>query len=162
VKVLVFSDSHSALSFMRRAVDAIKPDAIIHLGDHYDDGETIAFENQHIRCFQVAGNCDAYRAPGKPEMLCLPVCGALFYMVHGHRQGVKQTQSRLMAEARAMGAQAALYGHTHEAHCHREDDGLWVINPGSCGGYGGTVALLSVENGQLQNVRILTGEAFTW
>ena len=162
MKVLVFSDSHSALSFMRNAVRSLKTDAIIHLGDHYCDGETIAFENPHIRFYQVAGNCDAFTAPGKPLMLCLPVCGALFYMVHGHQQGVKHTQGKLINEARAMGAQAALYGHTHEAHCHREDDGLWVINPGSCGGYGGTVALLTVEDGVLQSVRILTGEAFTW
>ena len=55
MKILVLSDSHSALSFMRRAVDAIKPDAIIHLGDHYDDGETIAFaainKDEQVRYF---------------------------------------------------------------------------------------------------------------
>ena len=161
MKVLVFSDSHSSLSLMRRAVASVRPDAIIHLGDHFGDGETIAFENQHIRFYQVAGNCDAWYSSGKPQMLCLPVCGAMFYMVHGHQQGVKHTQVKLIAEARAMGAQAALYGHTPEAHCHREDDGLWVINPGSCGGYGGTVARLTVEDGQLQDVRILSSEAFT-
>ena len=162
MKVLVFSDSHSSLSFMRKAVEYVRPDAIVHLGDHYGDGETIAFENPHIRFYQVAGNCDAHTSPGKHQLLCLPVCGALFYMVHGHRQGVKHTQSRLVEEARAAGAQAALYGHTHQAHCHREEDGLWVINPGSCGGYGGTAALLTVEQGQLQDCRFLTGEAFTW
>lgn len=161
MKVLVFSDSHSSLGVMRKAVAAVKPDAIIHLGDHYCDGETIASENRDIRFYQVAGNCDAFYAPDKPLMLCLPVCGALFYMVHGHQQGVKHTQSRLMAEGRARGAQAVLYGHTHEAHCHREEDGLWVINPGSCSGYGGTMALLAVEDGRLQSCRFLSGEAFT-
>ena len=36
--ILVFSDSHSSLSFMRRCVDSVKPDALIHLGDYYEDG----------------------------------------------------------------------------------------------------------------------------
>ena len=31
MKILVLSDSHSALSFMRRCVDAVHPDAIVHL-----------------------------------------------------------------------------------------------------------------------------------
>ena len=39
MKILVFSDSHSAMRFMRNCVDAIKPQAIIHLGDYYDDAE---------------------------------------------------------------------------------------------------------------------------
>ena len=42
MKILVFSDSHSSLRFMYRCVEAFKPDAIVHLGDHYDDGETLA------------------------------------------------------------------------------------------------------------------------
>lgn len=162
MKVLVFSDSHAGLSFMRKAVAAVKPDAIIHLGDLYADGETIAFENSHIPSYQVMGNCDEFRCFGKPEVMCLQVFGAMLYMTHGHKQGVKHTLSRLLADARAMGAQAALYGHTHVADCHREEDGLWVINPGACGSYGGSVALLSIQDGRVRNCRILTGEAFTW
>ena len=38
MKILVLSDSHSTLSFMRRCIESVKPDAIIHLGDHFDDG----------------------------------------------------------------------------------------------------------------------------
>ena len=69
---------------------------------------------------------------------------------------------RLLKEAREMGAQAALYGHTHRADCHREEDGLWVVNPGTCGCYGGSVALLEVEDGQILKCRILESDWFTW
>ena len=162
MKVLIFSDSHAGLSFMRAAVKTVRPDALIHLGDHYDDGETIAFENSHIPMYQVPGNCDRYRVFGKPELMCVPVFGAMLYMVHGHNQGVKMTLHRLTAEARSMGAQAALYGHTHRADCHREEDGLWVINPGSCGSYSGSAAVMEIENGEIADCRILTAVALTW
>lgn len=162
MKVLVFSDSHAGLSFMRNAVKAIRPDALIHLGDHYDDGETIAFENSHIPMYQVPGNCDKYRVYGKPESLCLQVFGALLYMTHGHNHGVKFSDGKLLKDARQMGAKAALYGHTHSPVCRREADGLWVINPGSCGSYSGSAAVMEIREGEILNCRILTAEGLTW
>ena len=41
LKILVLSDSHSALRFMRQCIDAVKPYAVIHLGDLVGDGETM-------------------------------------------------------------------------------------------------------------------------
>mgnify|MGYP002514515205 CR=1 FL=1 len=41
MKILVLSDSHSALSFMFRCVRKVKPDAIIHLGDYFDDAQAL-------------------------------------------------------------------------------------------------------------------------
>lgn len=58
MKILVLSDSHSSVRFMRRCVDKIKPNAIVHLGDYYDDAEVLAEEYPHIPLFQVPGNCD--------------------------------------------------------------------------------------------------------
>ena len=161
-KILIMSDSHAALSFMRLAVRELKPDAIVHLGDYFDDGETIAFENSTIPFFQVPGNCDKYRCFGKPELLCMNVCGVKLYMVHGHNQGVKGSLCRMLCEAREMGAQAALYGHTHRSDIHCEEDGLWVVNPGTCGSYGGSVAVMEVEAGQILRCRVMTSDCFTW
>ena len=42
MKILVLSDSHSAISFMRCCVEAVCPDAIVHLGDYFDDGQVLA------------------------------------------------------------------------------------------------------------------------
>ena len=156
MKILVLSDSHSGLSFMRRAIRAVRPDAMIHLGDHFDDGETMAQENPHIPMHQVPGNCDTYRMIRyEPPIRCYPVCGVKLYMTHGHLQGVKVNRYKLLQEARAAGAQAALYGHTHQADCHRESDGLWVLNPGSGGTSGGSVGLILADRGEIQECRIL-------
>ena len=53
MKILVLSDSHSALQFMRQCVESVKPDAIIHLGDFFDDGVVIHEENPDIPFYQV-------------------------------------------------------------------------------------------------------------
>lgn len=162
MKVLILSDSHAGLSFMRAAIRTVKPDALVHLGDYYEDGQTIAFENPHIPMYQVPGNCDRHRVFGQPEVLCLSVFGALLYMTHGHNHGVKFTKHRLIEEATRAGAQAALYGHTHEADCHIEDSGLWVINPGSCGSYSGSAAVMEIADGVITSCRIITADALTW
>ncbi len=157
-KILVLSDSHASLMLMRRAIRSLKPDAVVHLGDYYDDGEAMAEENPHLIFHQVPGNCDRYRcADWQIPMKCYDVCGVRLFMTHGHHYAVKSGQHRLLLEARRLGAQAALYGHTHVPDCRREEDGLWVLNPGSCGG-SGSVGLMEAENGQILSCRILRME----
>lgn len=156
MRILVLSDSHSGMSFMRECVRTLKPDAMIHLGDYYDDALTLGEEYPHIPLYHVPGNCDRYRCPpGAHEILILPVGGVLFYMTHGHRHQVKMTTSLLIRDARASNAAAALYGHTHIADCHQEADGLWVLNPGSCGSWGGSVGMIETNEGKIVSCRIL-------
>lgn len=155
-KILVLSDSHSGLSFMRFCIDKIKPQHVIHLGDHYDDATAMAQEYPHIRFHQVPGNCDSYRYdPWATDVLSYPIEGVKFFMTHGHRQTVKSGTGRLLADARASGADAVLYGHTHQAACSCEE-GLWVLNPGSCRSFGGSVGLIRVENEKISACAILT------
>lgn len=165
MKILVLSDSHAALSFMRRCVDAVKPDAVIHLGDHYDDGEAIAEEYPGLRMYQVPGNCDRYRCPPwVREILIERIFGVDLYMTHGHKHNVKLHTAKLLADARASRVQAVLYGHTHVPDCYQESDGLWVLNPGSCGYYGGSAGLIEIENQKIIACRLLSQEdleAFT-
>ena len=80
-------------------------------------------------------------------------------MTHGHKYGVKTSTAMMLAEARAMDAQAALYGHTHVAEVYREETGMWVLNPGSSGYGGGSAGLLEVENGVILSCRILSQES---
>ena len=156
MKILVLSDSHSVLGLMRRFIEKVKPDAVIHLGDHYDDGQTLSQEYPHIQFHQVPGNCDRYRCPSTARtVLCYDVGGARLFMTHGHEHHVKQTLLRLLADARSMGAAAALYGHTHIPDCHREEDGLWVLNPGSCGSWGGSAGIIETADGLILSCRIL-------
>lgn len=156
MKILVLSDSHSGLSFMRRCIQAVKPDTIVHLGDYYDDGAAMAEENPHLVVHQVPGNCDRYRFIGlKPEVLCYPIGGVSMYMTHGHNHDVKFSLYRLLRDARESRVQAVLYGHTHAADCHREDDGLWVMNPGACGSSGGSCGLIETDGEKITACRIL-------
>lgn len=155
MKILVLSDSHSAIRFMRECVDAVKPDAIIHLGDYFDDAVVIHEEYPDIFFYQVPGNCDRFRCPpDQPEILIQPVLGVNLYITHGHRHGVKTGLGKLLKDARLSRVDAALYGHTHQVDCRRESDGLWILNPGSCG-YGGTAGLIQVENGAISSCTIL-------
>jgi putative phosphoesterase len=159
MKILVMSDSHAGLSFMRRWVQAIKPDAMIHLGDYFSDGETIGEENPEIPMHQVPGNCDLYRMLRyEPSVRCYNVGGVRLFMTHGHEHYVKQTRGHLLSAARKMGAQAALYGHTHVPECAREPDGLWVMNPGTCAAYSGSVGLIVTENEEIVECKILHAE----
>lgn len=156
MKILVVSDSHGYLDLMRLAVQAVRPDAVVHLGDYYEDGAALAEENPGLRFHIVAGNCDLYRTVAQPaQTLCYPVCGLKLYMTHGHLHHVKYSLSELLQDARRSGVRAVLYGHTHTADCHREADGLWVVNPGTCGYFGSTVAVMDVADGQITGCAIL-------
>ena len=156
MRILVLSDSHSALKFMFDCVNTLRPDAIVHLGDHYDDGRVLADEFPGISVYQVPGNCDRYRCPPHvPEILVDRVCGVDIYMTHGHIHKVKLYTGALVGDARACRCAAALFGHTHEAVCWQEDDGLWVMNPGSCGYGGGSCGLIETSHGKITACRIL-------
>lgn len=154
MKILVFSDSHSAMSFMRTCMAAVKPDAVIHLGDHYDDAESLMDDWPHIPLYQVPGNCDRYRIPGfVSEILIRPVFGVNMYMTHGHKHGVKMGIGALLRDARLSKSDIVLYGHTHVQDCHREEDGMWVMNPGAAG-HGGSAGLIEIHDKKITTCRI--------
>lgn len=155
MKLLVLSDSHSALSFMRLCIQTLEPDVVAHLGDHFDDGAAMAEEFPKIRFYQVPGNCDRFRCDLNEPLILVPVIRNLrFFMTHGHLHGVKSGLYRLIADARGAGADVVLFGHTHEAYCTQED-GMWVVNPGSCGYYGGSAALIRIEKDKISDCRII-------
>lgn len=157
MKILVFSDSHAGLRFMRFCIDALRPDHIVHLGDYFDDGQSIAQAYRHIPMHQVPGNCDRYRCQSwTPLTLCYPVGGVKLYMTHGHLQGVKSNTNRLLEEARLAKAQVVLYGHTHQAQCYQEPDGLWVLNPGSCGSDSGSVGVIEIREKKISACYLLS------
>ena len=159
MKILIFSDSHSDLRFMRKCVASVKPEAIIHLGDHYSDGEALAELYPHIPVHQVAGNCDFGRCPfGARQMLCYSVGGVMMYMCHGHNEHVKYSLDGLLADARQYDAQVALYGHTHRMDNHREADGLLVLNPGSAGCDRRSAGLIKTDGQQVTACYFITQE----
>lgn len=145
MKILVLSDSHGVLYFMRQCMDVLRPDAVIHLGDMVRDADALSAEYPGARFYQVAGNCDCGRVPiDYPEILLEDISGVRIYMTHGHRQGVKFFLSKLVADGQRCCANVILYGHTHEADCRRMEDGCWIMNPGSAG-YGFSAGIIQIN-----------------
>lgn len=158
MKILVLSDSHASLRFMRLCVQKVRPQALVHLGDYFDDGGVLAEEYPHIPLYQVPGNCDRFRcSPWQPEILICQVGDVQLYMTHGHKHRVKEGIGALVKDARLSHVDAVLFGHTHEALCRQEPNGMWILNPGSCG-YGGTAGLIETDNGKIVNCRIIRQE----
>ena len=156
MKILVLSDSHAALRFMYYCIDAVQPDVIIHLGDFYQDAEALVEDYPDIRLYQVPGNCDRYRCPPDAPEIMRPIIGGVkIYMTHGHKHHVKMDIGWLLSDAREVGAKAVLYGHTHVPNCYQDIDGLWILNPGSCGYFGGSAGLIEIEDGKIIDCRLL-------
>ena len=124
LKILVLSDSHRAIGAMYDAAILEDPDAIMHLGDHVSDAEDM-----------VRGNCDF--GAQAPETILTELGGVRLFLTHGHLFGVKSGMSRLKLEADRVGADIALFGHTHRPFLE-EDGGVWYMNPGAArdGRYG--------------------------
>ena len=159
MKVLVVSDSHSGLSYMRCWAKLLRPQVIIHLGDYYSDGQVLADEFPNSMLIQVPGNCDLYRSIiTGPEIIFTDLDGVGIFITHGHRHGVKSGTRQLLAAARGAKADVALYGHTHQPECYLCDDGMWVMNPGSCSSSGGSVGLMEIQKGKIVGCRLLYRE----
>ena len=156
MKILVLSDSHSGLHFMRLCIEKVQPDEVIHLGDFYEDGHAMAEENPGIPFHLLAGNCDYYRySPCKTEILQETIGGVRFYMTHGHKHNVKTGTLLLLMDAALEKADVVLYGHTHIPVCRRAPNGMWVMNPGTSRSDGGSAGLIEIEHGKILKCRIL-------
>lgn len=138
IHVLVISDSHGRTDGIARLMEGltIRPDLIVHLGDHCDDIDEIGLE---FNCpiVGVTGNCDGSAASQLPEVRLLELAGYRIFMTHGHRYHVKYYLHDLIkaATSQQMDADIILFGHTHRYLCQQEvhqNHKFWLMNPGSC------------------------------
>ena len=137
MKLLVFSDSHRSLIGMRLAVEAENPDYAIHLGDLENDAHLLGQEYPQLAIASVPGNCDGFVF--SPLQKLVTYGGIRILMSHGHVWGVKGGYGGAICAAHACDARIVLFGHTHVPYCQQDEDGLWVLNPGSIrdsGSYG--------------------------
>lgn len=133
MRVLVVSDSHGNEGNLRRAILA-QPTAeiVIHLGDGEEEAARAKNSFPEKMFLQVRGNCDwgsNLPTEGLYEAAEVPI----FY-THGHLYGVKSGLYNAVCAAREKKARVLLYGHTHRALTDYED-GLYILNPGSLGGW---------------------------
>jgi len=115
---------------MAQVVERERPDHILHLGDVVRDARALGAQFPHIPLTCVCGNCDG--RSGEPAERLLTLAGKRIFLCHGHTYGVKCGIGGAVAAAREAGADALLFGHTHDALCDLLGE-LWVLNPGSIG-----------------------------
>ena len=131
MKAAVFSDTHTNTALMLNAVRTLRPDVIIHLGDHERDADTMRMEFPEIPLFVVRGNCDICGVA--PVNDIVPLGNVKAFITHGHLYDVKwRGPDSIVYAAMEQGCKIALYGHTHIAE-NTEIAGIKVMNPGTAG-----------------------------
>ena len=142
MRILVLSDTHGDFRSMMEAVRR-QPNAemIIHCGDGREQIEELQAAVPDIPVVAVRGNCDW--SSKLPDTQTVTVCGKTIFVTHGHLYQVKFTPYHLACAAREQGADIACFGHTHCA-MNEYDDGLYLLNPGSCHGYGASYGIIDI------------------
>lgn len=149
MKILVLSDSHGVVEYMKQAVERERPDQIFHLGDVVRDVTGLVPLIPDIPIAQVLGNCDLGRGYDLPEERELFIGGKRIWLLHGHTYWVKSGPGMVAREARTRGVDLVCFGHTHSPLCDR-DGRLWLLNPGTCQGVpAATYGVIEMENGRL-------------
>lgn len=128
MKILVLSDTHGNSTSAFRAHSCCEPvDIIIHLGDGEVDADQLR-DALDVPVISVAGNCDmGSRAPRERVWECE---GKRVMLTHGDAYRVKSGLGMLQQRAEEIGADAVLFGHTHQA-VHEKHSGILLVNPGT-------------------------------
>ncbi len=144
MRILVVSDTHGDLYTLKRAI-ASQPAAeiIIHCGDGSREVDEIMLEYTDKKVIAVRGNCDL--ASTLPSTETVKLNGKTLFITHGHLYHAKYTTYNLVCAAREQKADILLFGHTHCA-LSEYDDGLYIMNPGSCHGYGATYGYIDITD----------------
>lgn len=143
MKILVVSDTHGDLFSLKAAINASSAaEVIIHCGDGNSELEILKplYPEKHF--IGVRGNCDFCSSAENIETLNLE--GKVIFVTHGHLYNAKYGLYRLSCAAREAGADLLLFGHTHTPLC-TYDDGLYIVNPGSCQGYKPSYAYIDIS-----------------
>jgi len=111
-------------------------DAAIFLGDGLGDlAPASAHTGFALPWYTVRGNVDNNTSLPGSMTLEIPESGRTarkLFLTHGNVYRIGEGCQTLAAAARANGAEAALYGHTHIPSC-TAPDGVFLLNPGSIG-----------------------------
>lgn len=147
MKIIVFSDSHGSLSPMEKIMSMHRnADVVVHCGDSRGELDEIKRQFPDKMYYAVRGNCDF--ASSLEPTVTFTLEGVNFMATHGHLFSVKFGLGELRRAARQDGMDVVFFGHTHIAH-NEYDDGIFFINPGACGGYKPSYAVVEVKDGQV-------------
>ena len=142
----VASDSHGDFNALEQILlENPNIDGLLFLGDGMREFEDLQGLYPNLPMVGVPGNCD-WSSRG-PFTRIYQDRNLRLMLTHGHQYHVKSGLEYLLDAARDQDAAAVLFGHTHRELLQQEDDGLWVINPGSLGHSGTYVILEITEDG---------------
>jgi putative phosphoesterase len=148
MKALIISDTHGNTDRAFAAHTISEPvDIVIHLGDGSADADLLR-EALDIPVISVAGNCD----PGSnaPREYIWECEGKRILLTHGDAYQVKSGLAKLRQRAEEIGADAVLFGHTHQG-IFENHAGLLLINPGalSNAGHHRSYAVLTITKEEI-------------
>ena len=132
MKILILSDSHGINKNVKDAIEAEKPDMLIHCGDAEGSEDTIEMlaGAPAVPCVFVKGNCDW--GSTNPTVRTFKLYGHKFLITHGHMQHIMSSEDalRLKFLAQENGCDIVCFGHIHYP-VDEESDGVRILNPGS-------------------------------
>ena len=128
----VFSDGHRDTFSLGRLLDQMgQLDAACFLGDVASDAAYLRLRLAEMEgkppLYAVRGNND-YASVLPDELVC-DIGGKRLYLTHGH---LCASLLSLSLRAKERGADAALFGHTHEV-MNEYANGVLLLNPGAAG-----------------------------
>lgn len=128
MKILVISDTHGYNKNLEEVLRLVKPiDMLIHCGD-VEGCENQIQEAAECPCHFVKGNNDYFS--DLPREKILNIGKHKIMVTHGHLYGVSMNTSILEEEARSLGADIVMFGHTHRPYLAQRS-GMTLLNPGS-------------------------------
>ncbi|OQB14955.1 MAG: hypothetical protein BWY15_00769 [Firmicutes bacterium ADurb.Bin193] len=130
MKILIISDTHGRIQNALCAISRVRPERVYHLGDTTDDAGEIGLYFPDIEVCAVKGNNDFFSKA--PDDIVARIDGLLYFFTHGHKYGVKTGLYRLAERAKALGADIAVFGHTHRLF-DGSINGVRLLNPSSSG-----------------------------
>ena len=146
MRILVISDSHKRSDIIEKILYAQgEATHVFFLGDLASDIEDLTYIFPKKQFHILSGNCDYFSTFPSSDMITL--LGKKIFFTHGHTLGVKSSTSHLLETAKAQNCQIALCGHTHQP-LTLYVDGVYLVNPGSCGhprGGSATYAVIDIE-----------------
>jgi putative phosphoesterase len=130
MKYLIISDTHGYKNYLEQVLNKSHDiENIIYLGDGINDIFTAKVNRPNLNLIAaVAGNCDVNKTLPTQEILNLN--GKKVLVCHGDGYHVKMGLLPLRKRSMALGADIALYGHTHRRY-YEYYSGLYMFNPGS-------------------------------
>lgn len=150
MRILVFSDTHRRIDGCIRILKSIpKVDLVIHLGDMQNDVDELKMAFPKLPFRSVLGNNDFASIGNYDDLVYAD--GFKLFLTHGHMFRVKSGTGPLLEQAKKVGANVALFGHTHKSLLKYAGD-ITLMNPGSASNYagGGSYGVIEIEGGRLR------------